>query len=69
MEKKTRKTGSRIRTDIPKDILEAEHNPEDFIDLPVFCDIKKARKSFKEELEKKRKDKNYIPEWDRPLNI
>ncbi|MBQ8222728.1 MAG: hypothetical protein IJZ87_05205 [Bacteroidales bacterium] len=46
MEKKTRKTGSRIRTDIPKDILEAEHNPEDFIYLPVFCDIKKARKSF-----------------------
>lgn len=49
----------RIRhRNIPKSVLEAEHSPEDFIQINPFVDIRTIRERIRVEKGKRKKGKN-----------
>lgn len=43
---------------IPKSVLEAEHSPEDFIQINPFVDIRTIRERIRLNVEKRKKGKN-----------
>lgn len=43
---------------IPKSMLEAEHSPEDFIQINPFVDIRTIRERIRLNVEKRKKGKN-----------
>lgn len=50
---------NRIRhRNIPKSVLEAEHSPEDFIQINPFVDIRTIRERIRLNVEKRKKGKN-----------
>lgn len=49
----------RIRhRNIPKSVLEAEHSPEDFIQINPFVDTRTIRERIRLNVEKRKKGKN-----------